>query len=329
MVNGLANDSFACYMNVVFQTLVHLPGMTEYFLSGQYLVDSYSPTKQDEEELLCDHIAGLFRTYYLNKEKVLDPVDLKAFLAKKASNFDLNTQEDSHEFYLYLLNQLSEELNKSGLISPATKKQRTLMQNSRNRRSPVKVLVESSKSVEATSRKLWQEELAKCSSICSDVLMGQLMSEVECAACRTVSRIFQVFYVLEIPLLEKKQATLAECLENFSQEEIIEVSEGWKCDNCKVERQAKKRTLITRLPKVLMIYYKRFVFKDKAFVRNQCKVVLNLEGEKIPVQAGESQNYTVFSVTVGLSNKAPSRFTACRALHSNIVRRQRGQTVQR
>lgn len=302
-MNGLANESFACYMNVVFQTVAHLPGLREYFLSGQHLVDTSGSGKQEDDELLCDHMAMFYKCYHSITGQVIDPVELKFFLSKKCSTFNLQTQEDSHEFMLFLLNLLSEELNKSAFVSPSAKKPRTFVQNARSRRSPIKLPIEAAASVEGTAKKLWDEELKKCTSICTDLLLGQMMSEVECTTCHKINRIFQVFYVLELPLPEKKEASLAECLQDFAKEESIGLEEGWKCDTCKTERQAKKRSVITRLPKVLMVYFKRFLFSDKAFVRSKCRVSLQPTGERVPLNEGAYQEYTVFSVTVGSSHQ--------------------------
>lgn len=285
-------------MNVVFQMIVNMPGLKEFFLSGQFLVDSNSA--DEDGGLLCDQFATLFRTYHFFKDKVLDPKALKKYIAEKCQAFNLDTQEDAHEFILYVINTLSEEMNKASFASPTLKKKKTNLRGFKNQRTPVIISKSMFQSVENAADKVWNDELQKCCSICTDLLMGQIMSEVECRTCKHANRVFQVFYVLELPLPQKSEITLKECLNFYGEEEIIPKSEEWKCENCREVREASKRSSIVRLPKILMIHYKRFVFKDKKFVRNKCIVDLSLEGETISVLNGPSKEYIPFSVIVAL-----------------------------
>lgn len=297
LLNGFMNESFACYMNVVFQMIVNMPGLKEYFLSGQFLVDSSAADA--DEGLLCDHFATLFRTYHFFKDKVLDPIDLKKFISEKCSMYNLDTQEDAHEFILYVINTLSEELNKASFASPTLKPKKTNLRGYRNQRTPVILSKSLFQSAECASLKVWKDEMQKCCSICTDLLMGQVMSEVECRTCKNSNRIFQVYYVLELPLPDKDEVTLHECLKEFSQEEIIPLDQAWKCEKCNQVREAIKRSTILRLPKILMIHFKRYVYKGNKFVRRKCIVDLSLQGESIPMHSGTKKEYLPFSVIVG------------------------------
>ena len=53
------------------------------------------------------------------------------------------------------------------------------------------------------------------------------MTEIECSHCKGISRSFQLFMLLEVPVPQSENATLAECLDLMSKEEIIPLEDGW------------------------------------------------------------------------------------------------------
>lgn len=297
VLNGFVNDSFACYMNVVLQVLVNLPGLKEYFLSGQYLIDSGMP---DDQGSLVDQIAMIYRVYHSLKGKALDPIDFKKFVAARCSSYNLETQEDAHEFILFIINTLSEELNKSSVASPTTKKKRFFQKAYKKKRDPVILPKDPAVSIEDTAAKVWEEELKKNYSVFSEILMGQIMSEVECRTCKNASRLFQVFYVLELPLPDKQTISLEDCISHFSSPEIIELDQGWVCEVCKTKREASKRSVITKLPPILMVYFKRFVYSDNSFTRCKTNVEVKMEGETVHTTNGTSKTYIPQAVIVVL-----------------------------
>lgn len=313
VLNGFVNDSFACYMNVVLQVLLNLPGLKEFFLSGQYLVDSGLP---DDQGFLVDQLAMIYRVYHSLKGKVIDPLEFKKFVAEKCSSYNLETQEDAHEFTLFLINTLSEELNKSALASPTTKKRKLTVKTYRKKREPIIIPKDSTANIEDTANKIWDEEMKKNYSICTDLLMGQIMSEIECKTCLNANRVFQVFYVLELPLPDTSSCSLEECIAHFSSPEVIAIDQGWICEVCKEKREASKRSVITRLPPILMVYFKRFIYSEKTFKRSKTKVEIKMEGETIKTNNGMANTYLPNSAIVSLANSAPRWVTFFRALHS-------------
>lgn len=110
-MNGLINNSNACYINVVLQTLVRIPGIKEYFLYNQYREDLRSHAKMTHESL-AERFGEFVKTYYAFNQKVLNASELKHCIGKKKSIFKLNTQEDAHEFLLYVVEEMSMELNR-------------------------------------------------------------------------------------------------------------------------------------------------------------------------------------------------------------------------
>jgi ubiquitin C-terminal hydrolase len=126
---------------------------------------------------------------------------------------------------------------------------------------------------EAAAAAAWANYLRLNSSVVTDLFGGQLQSRIQCQHCNYVSRTFDPFLdiCVEIPrsgsktLLQKARifaestkSTLDACLQRFTAEEVLDGENMWKCDRCKQLRKAVKRLAIYKLPKVLVISFKRF-----------------------------------------------------------------------
>ena len=60
------------------------------------------------------------------------------------------------------------------------------------------------------------------------------------------------------PPFELQKITLKSCLDKFVQKEILDEENKWFCSKCKIHRRASKEMFISRLPKNLIIHFKRF-----------------------------------------------------------------------
>ena len=61
---------------------------------------------------------------------------------------------------------------------------------------------------------------------------------------------------------ECSEHTLQECLSLFIEPEILSADEAWFCPSCKKHREATKQLTLWRLPPILIIQLKRFMFKN-------------------------------------------------------------------
>ncbi len=109
-VNGLINCGYSCFMNVVFQGLANTPGIKEYFLSNLHLEEFPSNRATDS---IANRFAEFLQVYNSYNDHVLDPTRLVELIVEQSRVFNPRiNQEDAHEFLLYLLDQLSTELNR-------------------------------------------------------------------------------------------------------------------------------------------------------------------------------------------------------------------------
>lgn len=115
----------------------------------------------------------------------------------------------------------------------------------------------------------WQRYTHQNFSVVVNWFQGQLSSRLMCLTCGTTSTTYSPFMYLSLPIPASKRNgfTLADCLEEFVKEEILDKDDAWHCPNCKKARKATKKLTITRLPHMLIIHLKRFtnrgLWRDK------------------------------------------------------------------
>lgn len=87
---------------------------------------------------------------------------------------------------------------------------------------------------------------------------GQIRSTVKCRTCGYESATYEGFSHLSLELpQDNRQCSLTDCLNLYFNGESID---GWFCPQCKQNRDAIKKLDICRLPPVLVIHLKRFVW---------------------------------------------------------------------
>ncbi|CAK0879496.1 unnamed protein product [Prorocentrum cordatum] len=99
------------------------------------------------------------------------------------------------------------------------------------------------------------EQLNREASIVTDVFQGQLRSQIQCLRCGLVSRKFETFTCLSLPVVDAAGAplsTLEQCFGEFSREEKLSGGERWNCPRCRDRVDAAKVITLWRLPRVLI-----------------------------------------------------------------------------
>ena len=192
-LTGLKNIGNASYINSIIQILSNTPELMYYYVSGLYKKDikisevkkkGYVPGKLSEE------FANLLGKMWIDNKKVATPQELKYAMADLNYIFNSNTQQDSSEFLIFLLNFLHDEINREKINSGSH-------------------FYEPPKSEDETditaSQRFWNLFRRKNNSIIIDLFCGQLKNVTRCLSCGHCETIFEVFNILpiEIPILKK------------------------------------------------------------------------------------------------------------------------------
>lgn len=179
----------------------------------------------------------------------------------KAENelFSSFMHQDAHEFFNYLLNDISESIAKevkqrtaptpaprpaaSGgqfhARTPSLQHLHELQHNAASANGP------------APPVRTWVDEL----------FQGRLVNETRCLWCESVTSREEAFYDLSLEI--EQNCSVTACLRRFSSTETLEGEDKFSCDACGCKQEAEKRMRIAALPPVLCLHLKRFKYVEE------------------------------------------------------------------
>ena len=249
---GLINFGVTCYMNSTIQCLNATIPLTMRFRDGTYKSYIQHDNWKGSKGILPEYYANLVSHLWKGDVMACRPTTFRSFCARLRSEWGRDQQQDAKEFYDFVIDFLHEDLNINW------------------RAPPPHVL---SPSEEAIREKMYPAYAAKIEwtrwskrdkSIISDLFAGQHASRLKCKVCGHTSTTYETFYSIsvEIPRSAAPQRggkwDLYDCLRSYCKEEELSKNERWKCPSCKKERDATKRISLTRVPRHLVVHFKRF-----------------------------------------------------------------------
>lgn len=103
---GLVNLGNTCYMNAALQCLIHIPQLISYSSMKSY--KDYRPSTCVAELINLVQSSGDNSSEYVSEK----PSNLKYYMGKKYTQFSGDTQQDSFEFLLDLIELCCQESNR-------------------------------------------------------------------------------------------------------------------------------------------------------------------------------------------------------------------------
>ncbi|XP_048332475.2 ubiquitin carboxyl-terminal hydrolase 18 [Ziziphus jujuba] len=94
-------------------------------------------------------------------------------------------------------------------------------------------------------------------TIIQHIFGGYLQSQVICTACNKISNQYENMMDLTVEI-HGEAASLEECLDQFTVEELLHGENMYKCDGCNDYVKASKRLMVKQAPNILTIALKRF-----------------------------------------------------------------------
>ena len=251
---GLSNLGNTCYMNSAIQCISHTLLLSEYFLGNKYLED-YNTSKIEHN--IVREWKRLVDGLWTNDRCIITPTSfhrIVLILSRKLGynvKFGNFTQNDVQEFLLFMINTLHEALCSKIIVKISGKVVNDLD----------KLALEAMKS--------WKAFFKDNYSIVIDIFYSQLFSAIKCPDCSYISTVYNPICYHTLPIPNKENIDLYDCFRAFTNNEVLDGENKWKCDKCKELKRANKRLLLWSTPKILIICLKRFtnMRKNNAFVR--------------------------------------------------------------
>ena len=180
---GLENMGNTCYMNSALQCLSNCEYLTKYFLCGYYKKEINKVSKYSCNGEIAESYAELLDQLWRRTKSEIKPFPFFRTFATHVRSFANFSQHDSHEFLIYLLEKLHEDLNR----------------NQEKKYVELNEKQENESDIEASNR-WWETHLKRDNSIIMDLFSGQYKSTLKCPFCEKISITYDQFSCLELPL---------------------------------------------------------------------------------------------------------------------------------
>ncbi|GMI11208.1 hypothetical protein TrVE_jg4520 [Triparma verrucosa] len=188
---GLGNLGNTCYMNATIQALSHTPILRQYFTSKKYLNDVNAANPLGHGGRLAHAFGNLIGDLWTTKTGgSINPRVFKDTVARVNDQFAGNEQHDAQELLTFLLNGLSEDLNR--IVD------KPYLENPDSDGRPDNVLADI----------WWRNNLQRELSIIVALFTGQFKATTTCHSCGYCSARYEPFITLQLQLPEDTQVTV-------------------------------------------------------------------------------------------------------------------------
>lgn len=259
-MNGLVNNDSTCYLNCIIQSLVHLNDFSQ-------IIEKNNIKRND---------ALLFNFYDVTKNLLENDnicIDIKKFKKIFLNKFGLTRgkQEDAHCVLLYLIDhihtvlsyQVDIKINLTSYIIKYQNIKNMYKLNPEDQQLKERYLNYKNKCddelLNIKGLKSWKKYFENNYSELTNLFYGQYFIEKKCVKCDHRSCDFEIFNSFGLST-NGEIKNIYECIEHEISEKIVK---GWNCKKCS-GTVLKKTSHLWKLPKIFIIYFKRFEYKEKS-----------------------------------------------------------------
>ncbi|KAL8441121.1 hypothetical protein Emag_007457 [Eimeria magna] len=287
---GIENSGNTCYCNAVLQVLFAATKFCSWFLEADSRRLHANPRSRFKGQLCVSWMKVLRQAYAHYPEgkspRPLNCSHLLSLLRSEYPQFELDRQNDAHEFLRNFLDGLSSDCNR--VVRPRPRED---------------LDDRPGEHVEDSSERFWQASLGDEQSVVTDMFAGQQATRITCGTCKSVRHRFDSFLDVSVEF-DAKETSTSGCLTDMLMKSFLQDVEYREldCPFCKRRCEAEVRQLLWRLPaEYLVIHVKRFRWNNSlgtlSRINNFLKLpedgVLNM-GEFCPYSTHPSTKNSAF-----------------------------------
>lgn len=236
-LSGIMNIGNTCFMNAAIQCLSNTNKLTWYILSG--VIDE-NISKNKKEYILLNEYRRLL-TGMWEDNCIVKPLSFKETLSLFKSQYIGTNQHDSHEVIITIINLLHNICSYEVNI--------TIEGNVKN--DIDKLMIDAIKS--------WEKMFKNEYSFIVELFYGQFHSRTTCVKCNSYTNTFDPYCYISLPI-NNKTKTIYDCFSSFTNSEILDSDNKWKCNSCNHYSNAHKKIVLWKTPEILIISFKRFTY---------------------------------------------------------------------
>ena len=188
---GLMNIGNTCYMNSILQIFLNIHEIKDIFLNEikekegkfyEFIINK----KKGNGELILEFI-NLLKEKYIKNKKTITPKKFKEICGKYNETFKGFEQQDAHDFYTFLVDNLHEDTN--------------IKSNTKNFKAKEESDTIDTNEIEL-SNEYWANTIRNNASYIYGLFFGQLKSTLTCNECNKNKLKYENFSALELPIPE-------------------------------------------------------------------------------------------------------------------------------
>lgn len=242
-VVGLQNMGNTCYCNSTLQLLRACSDWNAYCLMKPFMAHLETLPADSTHRIILlayqDLLTSLWSAHYpayVRPSGFLSEVS-KAVQGTVYSSFGMPVPNDSHEYLVYVLDQIHEALRTTIPWAP----------------SPVPAEATPTERMRHLAQQGWNQFVSTNSSEVVRQFFGMMRNTVTCSHCQQSTYKWEVFNTIKIPCE-------GETLYDWIRNEVNHVTEmeGYKCDGCSGRHTATLTSHLWRLPPNLFLTVRRF-----------------------------------------------------------------------
>jgi ubiquitin C-terminal hydrolase len=260
-------DGVSCYMVSILHILQQIPSLCKFVKHNKYmgLIEGKITDENTISNFIIYEFARTIQLSLSNSNMRIVPYSFKNIMGKKNTMWAEIEQQDSQEFYNYLISKIEEECGQPIEYIPEIKKI-----NNSNESINTNIL-------QLLALKYIHKSESRDYSPIKNMFIGYLISNTQCCYCYTDSPCFESFITLSLSIPVNIYSNihtiynLQECLDNMVKNEKLDKDNKLRCDICGIKNQSIKKAQIWKAPQILVIQLKRFI--TNAFGIQTTKIV--------------------------------------------------------